>query len=264
MTEDLHPGRTLRRRQHAQQGYILLTLLLVIALIAVGMALAVQSLSFQIKRDREEELVHRGVQYSRAIRRYSKQTGLFPAHIEDLRNLGGQRFIRKLYKDPITGKDFELVYEADIRNPQTLASRGLTAAPDSGNDAGAADAQALPNANQDPASQDPASQVSANQAPANPTLQPVGATGAGLAGAQAPANTDRLLPRGGLIFGVVSKSKDETIREFNHKNHYNEWMFFYYPSYDRGQEIKGPTPLGGYPAPVGGLNQPPAQPPSTP
>lgn len=50
-------------------------------------------------------------------------------------------------------------------------------------------------------------------------------------------------PQGMLIFGVASKSKKQSIREFDHKNHYKDWLFFYDPKYDRGQEIKGPTSL---------------------
>jgi hypothetical protein len=34
-----------------------------------------------------------------------------------------------------------------------------------------------------------------------------------------------------------------SIREFDKKNHYNEWLFFYLPNYNGSQRIKGPTPL---------------------
>jgi len=250
VSEQLHSAHSVRRKR--QEGYVLLLLLLVVAILMIGMAVAVQSLAFQIKRDREEELVHRGVQYSRAIRRYAKQTGMFPARLEDLRDLGGQRFIRKLYKDPITKKDFQVVYEADIRNPQILANRNLASAQQNsgGTDSNAANPQAVEGAQQDPAN-------------ATASLQQSGDSGANSESAASPAIPDRLLPRVGSIFGVVSASKDQTIREFNRKNHYNEWMFFYHPNYDRGLEIKGPTPLAP-PAPFGGPAQPPAQAPSTP
>lgn len=244
MSEQFHSAHSVPRQQ--QKGYVLLALLLVVALLMIGMAVAAQSLAFQIKRDREEELVHRGVQYSRAIRRYAKQTGMFPAHLEDLRDLGGQRFIRKLYKDPITKKDFQVVYEADIRNPQILAKRTLASPQQNsaGTDSNAANPQPVEDAQQDPA---------------NPTaaLQQAADSRANSETAAAAASPDRLLPRVGSIFGVVSASKEQTIREFNRKNHYNEWMFFYHPNYDRGLEIKGPTPLAPA-APLGEPAQPPA------
>ena len=53
---------------------------------------------------------------------------------------------------------------------------------------------------------------------------------------------------GGPIVGVVSISKKDTIREFNHKKKYNEWQFIYDPATDRGGLIKTPNqpPLMGF------------------
>src|SRR6185437_4721611 len=34
---------------------------------------------------------------------------------------------------------------------------------------------------------------------------------------------------GGPIMGVASSSKDKTIRKFNNKEHYNEWLFVMIP-----------------------------------
>jgi len=45
---------------------------------------------------------------------------------------------------------------------------------------------------------------------------------------------------GGPIVGVASTSKAETIREFNHKNHYDQWQFIYEPSSERGGLINTP------------------------
>jgi hypothetical protein len=56
---------------------------------------------------------------------------------------------------------------------------------------------------------------------------------------------------GGPIVGVVSASKKDTIREFNHKHKYNEWQFVYDPTLDRGGLIMTPNQpalqLGGTP-----------------
>jgi hypothetical protein len=40
---------------------------------------------------------------------------------------------------------------------------------------------------------------------------------------------------------VVSTSKKDGIREFNHKKKYSEWNFVYDPSSDRGGLIKSPN-----------------------
>src|SRR5215469_889230 len=98
-----------------EQGYILLFLLLIIALMAIVSATLVTSMTFEMKRDREEEMIHRGVQYTRAIRAYYRKFNRFPAKIEDLENTNQLRFLRKRYKDPITGKEFKLVHFGEVK-----------------------------------------------------------------------------------------------------------------------------------------------------
>lgn len=43
------------------------------------------------------------------------------------------------------------------------------------------------------------------------------------------------------MVGVASISKKKTIREFNKKNHYNQWQFIYDPSMDRGGLLTTPA-----------------------
>jgi hypothetical protein len=81
--------------------------MLSVALLAIGALALVEKIEFQIKRDREEEMIHRGVQYSRAVRRYFKKFGRYPSRIEELESTNNIRFLRQRYKDPITGKDFK-------------------------------------------------------------------------------------------------------------------------------------------------------------
>src|SRR5712692_11839000 len=100
------------RREH---GYILLTLMLFVALLTIGFLAIIQRIDTQIKRDREEELIHRGVQYSRAVRRYFKKFNRYPNRIEDLESANNYRSLRKRYKDPITGKDFKPLRMTDVQ-----------------------------------------------------------------------------------------------------------------------------------------------------
>jgi len=54
---------------------------------------------------------------------------------------------------------------------------------------------------------------------------------------------------GGMpVVGVVSTSKKEGIREFNHKRKYSEWQFIYDPASDRGGLLMTPNqpPLQGF------------------
>src|SRR5690348_18131404 len=98
-----------KNKRKQERGYILLMLMLAVALLTIGALAALPSLEQQIKRGREEEMIHRGVQYSRAIRHYVKKFGRYPTRIEELESTNNIRFLRKKYKDPITGQDFKLL-----------------------------------------------------------------------------------------------------------------------------------------------------------
>ncbi len=228
-------------KRRAEQGYILLMLLLMVALLTIAAAAVAPRIAFQIKRDREEEMVHRGVQYSRAIRGFLKTNRRYPTRLEELSGADGLKFIRKLYKDPITGRDFKLLHLADLPSQSGIANLNPSesqAAENAGADAsGAANVDGTDasgtKANSDAASPDapPSPPGAANKAKAATSPAPTGFT----------FTPSPDLPPGLLIFGVASTSKGKTIREFSRKNHYNEWLFFYDPKYDRGGEIKGPT-----------------------
>ena len=106
------PGCSARR---AARGYVLITLILFVALLAIGLTALTPVLTQQIKRDREEELIHRGTQYSRAIKHYMKKFNSYPVSIEALEKTNEVRFLRKRYKDPITGKDFKLLHQGEVQ-----------------------------------------------------------------------------------------------------------------------------------------------------
>lgn len=94
--------------------------MVVIMGLAAGMA--GQSWSSTMQRAREAELLWRGQQYQKAIASYySVRQGqqMLPAKLEDL--LKDPRFphvvrhLRRLYKDPMTGDDWELVTDSSKR-----------------------------------------------------------------------------------------------------------------------------------------------------
>ncbi len=92
-------------------GYVLLALLLVVALMAIAATAILPAISYQIRRDREDEMIHRGVQYTRAIRAYFKKFGRYPTRLEDLDSTNNLRFLRKHYKDPANkNQDFRLLH----------------------------------------------------------------------------------------------------------------------------------------------------------
>lgn len=277
------------------QGYILLTLLLFVAMLVIGAAAIAPTLSFQVKRDREEELIHRGVQYSRAIRRYFKKFGHYPTRIEDLENTNNVRFLRKRYKDPITGKDFKLLHLGEVKlmtgpgmagGTPVSAMGGLAGAKAQATGTatalaqGAGGAEPVKNTDGSSSAADAEAGGSASDSPGGFSFGTQGG------GAQPSSQSDPLTGKtfgGGPILGVASTSNDKTVREFDDKNHYKDWQFVYDPSMDRGgllttpmqrnmksfgqnQQLapaNGTSPFGGAgtgPSNFGGAGQPMAQP----
>src|ERR1700733_4395484 len=122
MTLHSQVRRSVTRRGKARDegGWVLLTLLLAMALMVIFAAAILPSITFDIKRDREEEMIHRGMQYSRAIRAYYKKFGRYPTKIEDLESANNLRFLRKRYKDPLNCKgtkceDFKLLHFGEVK-----------------------------------------------------------------------------------------------------------------------------------------------------
>jgi type II secretory pathway pseudopilin PulG len=111
-------------RHSREEGYILLTMLLVVALMAIMALVVITEMKFTMQRDQEAEMIHRGVQYSRAIRAYYKKFGRYPTRLEDLDNTNNMRYLRKHYKDPVTGKDFRLLHFGE--QGVTVGSGGLS------------------------------------------------------------------------------------------------------------------------------------------
>ena len=237
------------RSSNSQSGYVLLALLLIVALLSIGIFTTIQKIDFQIKRDREEELIHRGVQYSRAVRKYFKAFGRYPTRIEELENTNNQRFLRRRYKDPITGKDFKLLRLGDVQmsfgsTPGIPVSQMNN--PDPGSPGAVNDNSPASNAS------GPTAIMSTNapvEAPSDVTQadQPVNGNPGGtppppqpLSQQAGPGGAPQVFGGGGIV-GVASVSKLKTIREFNKKNHYNQWQFIYDPTTDRGGLLMTPN-----------------------
>jgi len=89
------------------EGFTMVVLLVVMAIMAVGMLAVLPTWRQQAIREQEEELIFRGNQYARALVLYSrKNSNLLPSDIEVLHS---GKYLRKKYKDPITGGDFGLM-----------------------------------------------------------------------------------------------------------------------------------------------------------
>jgi len=233
------------RTRKSEEGYILVTLMLFVALLVMAMAATLPELTFQLKRDREEEMVHRGVQYSRAVRAYYRKFGGYPPSIDLLESSNNLHFLRKRYKDPITGEDFKFLHVTDVRlsfgggiagghnlakplnaNSNSSSSSSSTSTdPNGALTSSGSDASADQPANK---TQDGSQQSNNSDANSNSPFSTISGQSAGQTFG------------GGPIVGVASTSEKESIRIYNKKDHYKDWQFIYDPTSDRGGLITGP------------------------
>ena len=181
------------RLDSANAGFAMVALLVSLSVMGLMMSIMLPVWSHAAKREREAELIFRGEQYRRAIELYQREVaGAFPP---DLETLVAQRFLRKLYTDPmIEDGEFQVIYQNQYTqtegNPVTSGTLGnrmsrLNQTDQSGNTVREGFRQAMNNA----------------------TNVPDGI-------------------RGGII-GVVSTSTETSIRGYNGFNRYSEWAFIH-------------------------------------
>jgi type II secretory pathway pseudopilin PulG len=94
--------------RRSQYGYTYLTLLFALAFMGAGLAAASSLWHTAQMREKERELLYVGEQYRKAIELYYAQGKVYPRELtqllRDQRVPQVRRYIRKLYRDPITGK----------------------------------------------------------------------------------------------------------------------------------------------------------------
>lgn len=271
---------SISKSRHCQRGYVLITLLLFVALLAIAAGVMAPILAFQVKRDREEELIHRGVQYSRAMKHFVKKFGRYPTRIEELEKTNEVRFLRRRYKDPITGKDFKILRVGDVQmafaggiagaTPVSALSPGApggvgglpgqlggpNGAPNigaisgglAGGPGGPTGGGVTPGPKGTGTPQDQGEDAGDQTPQAGSASSPSGTIGAGPSAPGAPgapgaggAAGQPQVFGGGPMVGVASTSRDKSIRVFNKKDHYYQWQFIYDPSTDRGGLLTTPN-----------------------
>src|SRR5205809_4929065 len=91
-----------------QQGYAMVALMVGLAIMAVLMTAAMPTWRQIAQREKEAELIFRGQQYARAIGLFQRKSGpgVLPPNIDAL--VDGH-YLRRKYKDPITGGDFDVL-----------------------------------------------------------------------------------------------------------------------------------------------------------
>jgi type II secretory pathway pseudopilin PulG len=94
-------------------------MLATLVIVGILAEMAHVSNQYRVKRDKEAELLFRGQAYLRAIESYyTANPGVqtYPQQLEDLLKdprFAYRRHIRRLYKDPLTGDEFQLLRGED-------------------------------------------------------------------------------------------------------------------------------------------------------
>jgi type II secretory pathway pseudopilin PulG len=221
-----------REYAHGEGGYAMAALLVTMSVMGIALGVALPTWRSMVQREREAELIFRGEQYAQAIALFNRRTGGFPTSLTALRD---GRYIRQLYKDPMTGGDFQPVYLGQVGplTPPTVPGRGGPAVP---------------------------APPATGRGPAAPATQPIGRGQMGLTGPPGgspfPATQ---VGRGGQpltggagqpgamgagpIIGVVSRSTGEAMRLYNGRGKYNEWTFVSTAATQQaGAPVGGPMP----------------------
>jgi hypothetical protein len=294
-----NPHETRARKN--QGGYALLLVVFFTALLVVGtMSIGLKILT-EGKREKEQEMIWRGKQYTRGIKLYYRKLGRFPNSLDDLTKpkIGNIRFMRQAYKDPMNKTDgsWRLIYVGPAGqligslNP-SLNSVQMPAAPGqpgaSGSGTATIGGQSGASGGFGPASNTPGA-TGTNQ----------GTTGPGTTGSGAPGSTpgttttgtgqpgtdttgtgtdsqnvpmgDTPTIIGGSIIGIGSKINQPSVIVFEKAHNYRLFEFIWDPSKDLGvgggsQVGTPPVPPGQTPtgSPPNPLNPPPSPPTAVP
>jgi type II secretory pathway pseudopilin PulG len=213
-----------------ERGFALAALLVAIAVLSVLMLVAMPTWRHQAQREKEIELIFRGEQYARAIGLYQRKlAGAFPPSLEILVE---QKFLRRKYLDPLTGEDFVPV----LAGSPLLGGIALPAQPGMASPGGVGQ------------SDTPGGEVFQNPDDAVTGGLPVGvqAPGTGILGAAGIGQGGPGARAG--VAGVMSKAKGQSIRLYNGRNRYDQWIFVYTaPTAQAGQVAspgQGPDQMG--------------------
>jgi len=273
----MKPIRIRRRAQPSEEGYILVAVMFMLAILIISLAIAEPIVRKDLQRDRELETMHRGKQYARAIKLYYKKFGAYPPSVDALLKTNEIRFLRKKYIDPTTGKDEwkpirfgqnkaptamgffgQAIGGSTVAGTGPSGGNGLTGVSAGGTSAfgsnggnslfGAAGSGIAPTAPPTAGSTDSSGGTSAS-----------GGTDSSASSAAGPGTglTGQTFGGGGII-GFSPTSPKQSILVYKKKNHYNEWEFTYDPLAEQmmqggntgtiGQPASSTTPpIGGSP-----------------
>jgi type II secretory pathway pseudopilin PulG len=182
--------------RRGEAGYSMLALMASVAIMLIMMGAATPGWRYLSKNDREEELIFRGGQIADGIQRYQRKNGNALPPSMDVLVKG--KFLRKAYKDPMV-PDGKWRF---LRPGEVMTPGAPPGAPGQPGRPGTPGAPGTPGGvgGQPPGGTTPGT---------TPGTRPIGDGG----------------PLGTTIQGVASRSTDKSLRIFNGRERYNEWLF---------------------------------------
>lgn len=210
-----------RPRTQTDEGFTLAMVIVGIAVMAIFLGVAVQTVSFQMKREREAELIFRGEQYVEAIRLFKTKYGRYPMRLKELWE-ADPKVIRRKWKDPITrSENWGIVFLGQENMGGGMAGGGQDVLGPDG----------------------------------RPIIRPTGTPGFGARpSGSGRGDQNNGLPPGvtrnqdgeliGPIVGVHSTSCEDSVKVYEGRTSYCEWKFIFRENQQRG---RGGRPGGGGP-----------------
>jgi hypothetical protein len=251
----------LTRYRRNQGGYALLLVVFLTALLVVSTASIGLKILTAGKREKEQEMIWRGKQYTRGIKMYYRKLGRFPNSLDDLTKpkIGNIRFMRQAYKDPMNKEDgsWRLIYvgpagnligslNKSLNSVQMPAAGGIgqpaTGPGTIGGQTGTGILGSNPTAGSTGTTQGGIGAGSTGTPPGTPGT----ATGIGT-DTQAVPTGDTPTIMGGSIIGIGSKINQPSVIVFEKAQNYRLFEFIWDPSKDLGIGVGGQqigTPLG--------------------
>jgi hypothetical protein len=274
----------LAKARRKQGGYALLLVVFLTALVVVGtMSIGLRILT-EGRREKEQEMIWRGKQYTRGIKLYYRKLGRFPTSMDDLvkPKIGNLRFMRQAYKDPMNKPDgtWRLIYvgpagqligslNPSVTSVQMPAAGGQPGTPGSASSTtGGIAGQPSTASGFAPGSAAPGTPASAQGSPGSTPGTGATAAGTGVQGTDTGTGTDsQAVPTGdtptivgGSIIGVGSKVNQRSVMVFEKAHNYRLFEFVWDPSKDMGIISSQPGAPIGTPAGAPGQNPPGPQP----
>ena len=248
------------------------------SLMLIAAIVAAPSVRTERQREKEQEMIWRGKQYVRGIKMYYRKNSRFPTNLDDLikPQLGGVRYLRQKYKDPMNKEDgsWRLIYVGPMgqligstKPPQSIqfqagpgAGAGSQPAGQPAGSSGSAfgggfgssqpqqgNTGSLPGTTRNDPGPGP-------QGSGRSTGQPGAPGGATGSGSDAPAPVDTSNFVGGNIIGIGSKADKASVQVYEKATNYHQFEFIWDPSKDAlviggsGQQVGTPAGPGQNPA----------------